>query len=164
MLAAILSDCGADAITCPRPEPLVQVIESLLNTQAFMNKKEASLGTSLVRSHDLVGVPSLKVLASCLACLVAIHVDPSIPIPRSCGRVICSYITHANELSGRECFANTPDSSTWPPTQTLCNGPNRAPINDVVPFGKYHSTWHFHQDLFTERRISLAPVFNCTFY
>lgn len=41
--------------TCP-------IDESLLETQASMNKKEASLESSLVSPHDLIGEPSLKVL------------------------------------------------------------------------------------------------------
>lgn len=51
--------------TCP-------IDESLLETQASMNKKEASLESSLVSPHDLIGEPSLKVLTFFLGRLGAI--------------------------------------------------------------------------------------------
>lgn len=65
----VTSEPMQDYLRATRPSD-----ESLLKTQASMSKKEASLGPSLARPHDLIGVPSLKVLTFLLACLVAIHV------------------------------------------------------------------------------------------
>lgn len=74
------------------------MLESLLKTQASMRKKEASFRTSFGRPHDLIGVPSLKVLTFFLACLVA--TTSPLSVTSSCssvGRSVTGlYITHAN--------------------------------------------------------------------